>query len=396
MSADSAPNTDRKVWLSEADCRLDDFRRVVERATELAAYPHARAVQSNVPIYDGDDIRAASAKDSDCRALMAEWADAMMQGPGILIFKRAFEDIAIIDAATAQFEAMIADQRAGNANAGDHFAKPGANDRVWNALEKLCLRDPAVFARYYANAAIALVSEAWLGPSYQITSQINVVNPGGAAQSPHRDYHMGFQTAQDLRHFPAHAHRLSPVLTLQGAIAHCDMPVETGPTLYLPYSQAYEPGYIAWRKPEFERYFADRHIQLPLEKGDAVFFNPALFHAAGSNRTAHVRRMANLLQVSSAYGRAMESVDRARMSAALYPTLLQFKSSGALPRQAIANAVAACAEGYSFPTNLDRDPPIGGLAPETQAQLMLKALAENWPADAFAKALAEQSWRRLA
>ena len=84
------------------------------------------------------------------------------------------------------------------------------------------------------------------------------------------------------------------------------------------------------------------------------------------------------------------------MSAALYPTLLQFKSSGALPRQAIANAVAACAEGYSFPTNLDRDPPIGGLAPETQAQLMLKALAENWPADAFAKALAEQSWRRLA
>ena len=127
-----------------------------------------------------------------------------------------------------------------------------------------------------------------------------------------------------------------------------------------------------------------------------MFFNPALFHAAGGNRTAHIRRMANLLQVSSAYGRAMESVDRTRMSAALYPTLLRLRASGSLSQRQIANAVAACAEGYSFPTNLDRDPPIGGLAPETQAQLMSKALAENWPSDAFAKALAEQSSRRLA
>ncbi len=127
-----------------------------------------------------------------------------------------------------------------------------------------------------------------------------------------------------------------------------------------------------------------------------MFFNPALFHAAGSNRTTNVRRMANLLQVSSAYGRAMESVDRARMSTALYPALLRLQASGVLSRQAVANAVAACAEGYSFPTNLDRDPPIGGLAPETQAQLLLRALAENWAPDAFEKALAEQSRRRLA
>ena len=125
-----------------------------------------------------------------------------------------------------------------------------------------------------------------------------------------------------LARFPAHAHRLSPVLTLQGAVAHCDMPVETGPTLYLPFSQTYELGYLAWRRPEFIEYFDKHRIQLPLAKGDAVFFNPALFHAAGSNRTGDVKRIANLLQVSSAYGRAMESVDRTRMSAALYPALL--------------------------------------------------------------------------
>lgn len=390
---DSASNP-RNVWLSEADCSLDAFRCLVERVTDPATVPHARTVMSNVPVYDGDDVRRIARDEPARRALMAEWVDVMLNGPGILVFQRAFADPAVVDTATAAFEAMIAEQRASNTNAGDHFAKPGANDRVWNALEKQCLRDPAGFARYYANEVIALVSEAWLGPNYQITSQVNVVNPGGEAQSPHRDYHMGFQIPADLARFPAHVHRLSPVLTLQGAIAHCDMPVESGPTLYLPYSQLYEPGYLAWQRPDFAAYFAERHVQLPLAKGDAVFFNPALFHAAGSNRTAHIRRMANLLQVSSAYGRAMESVDRTRMSAALYPALLKLRDS--LDPGQRANAIAACAEGYSFPTNLDRDPPIGGLAPETQAQLMRRALAEGWTAEAFRAALKEQAARRIA
>ena len=31
--------------------------------------------------------------------------------------------------------------------------------------------------------------------------------------------------------------RLSPLLTLQGAVAHVDMPLESGPTLYLPHSR---------------------------------------------------------------------------------------------------------------------------------------------------------------
>ncbi len=116
-------------------------------------------------------------------------------------------------------------------------------------------------------------------------------------------------------------------------------------------------------------------MQLPLKKGDAAFFNPALFHAAGHNRTRDVRRLANLLQISSAYGRAMELVDRVKMAKALYPSLAAGRSLDAAAR---ANVIAACAEGYAFPTNLDRDPPIGGLAPQTQAQLMAKSLAEGW------------------
>jgi ectoine hydroxylase-related dioxygenase (phytanoyl-CoA dioxygenase family) len=307
-----------------------------------------------------------------------------------VVFKRAYPDPTVVDRATDVFHAMIADQRASGAAAGDHFAKPGANDRVWNALEKLAVRAPDVFVEYYANEIIALVSAAWLGPNYQVTSQINVVNPGGAAQEPHRDYHLGFQTDDVAARYPAHVHRLSPVLTLQGAVAHTDMPVVTGPTMYLPHSQKYEPGYLAWRRPEFQAYFDTHHVQLPLSKGDAAFFNPALFHAAGHNRSSDVRRMANLLQVSSAFGRAMESVDRARMSMAIFPAL---KASGA-PDAAVRNAIAACAEGYSFPTNLDLDQPIDGLAPETQAELLWRAVQAGWEPAALERELQAYARRR--
>lgn len=174
------------------------------------------------------------------------------------------------------------------------------------------------------------------------------------------------------------------------------MPLASGPTLYLPYSQAYLPGYLATAKAEFKQYFADHHVQLPLRKGDAVFFNPALFHAAGNNRSKDIRRMANLLQVSSAFGRAMESVDRARMSRTLYPVLRAMLKANRIGRAEAANAISATAEGYSFPTNLDSDPPIGGMAPETQQALFRRALAEDWePAD-FAAAVDAQAAKKLA
>jgi ectoine hydroxylase-related dioxygenase (phytanoyl-CoA dioxygenase family) len=194
--------------------------------------------------------------------------------------------------------------------------------------------------------------------------------------------------------FPAHAHRLSPALTLQGAVAHCDMPLETGPTLYLPYSHQYEPGYLAFHLAEFAEYFQEHYTQLPLEKGDAAFFNPALFHGAGTNVSTTVRRMANLLQVSSPFGRAMETVDRVAMCRALFPVLLERKAAGSSDR-ALGNVIAAFAEGYAFPTNLDRDQPINGIAPQTQADLVRQAVAEEWTQASFESALDAQAARRL-
>ncbi len=384
-----------RVWLTQESCDLDAFRRSVERSADRADYPFARDVVSNVPVYDGLEARSAAASPETRKEIMAEWVEALTDGPGVVAIRNAFADTSAIDAANAHFWAIIEEERQSNVGGGDHFAKPGANDRIWNALEKLCLKDPAVFAAYYGNAIIALVSEAWLGPSYQITSQLNVVNPGGAAQIPHRDYHLGFQSGQAIKRYPAHVHQLSPMLTLQGAVAHCDMPLETGPTLYLPFSQSYLPGYIATARAEFREYFDKHHVQLPLIKGDAVFFNPALFHAAGTNRSKDVRRIANLLQVSSAFGRAMESVDRLKMSLRLYPALKGLLADTAITAAEADNAIAASAEGYSFPTNLDRDPPKGGMAPKTQQDLMRQALKENWEPEVFVNEAEAQAWRNL-
>ncbi|MGO6905137.1 phytanoyl-CoA dioxygenase family protein, partial [Rhizobium ruizarguesonis] len=382
-----------RVWLSEDACDLDEFRALAEKTTALADYPSASAVEKNVLIYDSRKVMTTAATPEGRRAVLAEICDAFGEGPGVVVFKRAYEDTGIVDRASTIFDAIIEEQHRTSTGGGDHFAKPGANDRIWNSLEKHCLADPANFAEYYGNAIVALASEAWLGPSYQMTAQVNRVNPGGSAQSAHRDYHLGFQSSKVIEQFPAHVHRLSPVLTLQGAVAHCDMPLESGPTLFLPHSQTYVPGYLALKRQEFRDYFETNHVQLPLEKGDVVFFNPALFHAAGTNRSADIKRVANLLQVSSAFGRAMETVNRERMSARLFPALKTLQ--GRLSPDEIANAVAACAEGYSFPTNLDRDPPLGGLAPKTQAQLMHEALNEGWSDEVFIAALAEQAGKKL-
>jgi ectoine hydroxylase-related dioxygenase (phytanoyl-CoA dioxygenase family) len=162
--------------------------------------------------------------------------------------------------------------------------------------------------------------------------------------------------------------------------------------MYLPHSQKYRPGYVAFHSPEFAEYFNQHYIQLPLAQGDAVFFNPALFHGAGTNRTATVKRMANLLQVSSAFGRAMDTANTTATSAALFGTLKQRWTAGR--EQEVRNLITVAAEGYAFPTNLDRDQPIGGMTPPTQADLLAQAVREGWDDSQFRAELMAQQRRR--
>lgn len=381
-------------WLREADCRLADLAAIAEQPTEIADYPHAAAVDHNTLVYDCDQLRSVIVDHDQRLAVQSELARAFLEGPGIVAFQRAFADTAVIDTATSVFQTMIAEQRASGQAAGDHYARPGDNDRVWNALEKLAVVEPDVFVDYYSNDIIALASSAWLGPGYTLTSQINVVNPGGLAQSPHRDYHLGFMTIERAEEFPSHVHLLSAALTLQGAVAHCDMPVESGPTTYLPNSQKYLLGYLAWRLPEFKEYFAEHHVQLALKKGDAVFFNPAVFHAAGTNQTSDIHRMANLLQINSPLGKTLESIDHERTCNAVFASLLKMKAAAVGVRD-IENAITAAADGYAFPINLDRDQPIAGLTPDCQADILRRSVAEEWSAETLRRELRAYAYRRL-
>ena len=112
----------------------------VERSADRADYPFASDIVSNVPVYDGLEVRSIAASPETRKEIMAEWIEALTDGPGIVAIRSAFADPGAIDKANAHFWAIIEEERQSNVGGGDHFAKPGANDRVWNALEKLCLR----------------------------------------------------------------------------------------------------------------------------------------------------------------------------------------------------------------------------------------------------------------
>jgi ectoine hydroxylase-related dioxygenase (phytanoyl-CoA dioxygenase family) len=383
----------RGDYYSEDDCSLEEFITLLRKHTDPVACPNATAIELNVPIYDCESLTRDENPDN-LRPLLSEWATMLDSGPGVIVLRNPFRETQVIDQATGIFNEIIADQHRFKQQGGDHFGKVGANERIWNALEKLCLKDPRTFAIYYSNPWIARIAKAWLGPNYQVTSQINVVNPGGEAQQVHRDYHLGFQTNEECSLYPTHVHHLTPFLTLQGAVAHSEMPIESGPTQLLPFSHQYGPGYLAWRLPEFRSYFEDHSIQLPLGKGDMIFFNPALFHGAGDNHTQDISRMANLLQISSPFGRAMESVNRTRMSIELYPSLKTLLAEGHLDHTGCKHAIAACAEGYPFPTNLDTDPPIGGLAPQSAQSIMIAALKANDTPESLVNELKANDRRR--
>lgn len=373
-------------YYDEDSGTLEELAGICAGSLDPKQVPFADTIEANIPLYNMPGLAGVLADPDQRRALMAEWAWVLRHGSGAVVLLQAQTDHEAIDRATAVFERIIAAEASAGAKA-DHFASAGANSRIWNALEKHCMADPAGFARYYGAPAVEAVAEAWLGPAFQMTAQVNVVRPGGQAQVSHRDFHLGFQIAEAAAQFPAHVHELSQTMTLQGAIAHCDMPVESGPTKLLPFSQLFAEGYMAYRRPEIAAFFEDHFVQVPLDKGDALFFNPGLHHGAGANTSADIQRMANLLQVSSAFGRTMEAVDRREMCKVLYPVI------GALDAGTGA-AIACAAEGYAFPTNLDTDPPSGGLAPESMAQLFRRALDEGMEPEAFGAALDAQAARQ--
>ena len=82
-----------RVWLTADSCDLDAFKETVERSANPADYPFASDLASNVPVYDGLQARSAAASPEARKELMAEWVEALMDGPGIIVIRGAFAEL---------------------------------------------------------------------------------------------------------------------------------------------------------------------------------------------------------------------------------------------------------------------------------------------------------------
>lgn len=377
MKNGTTPGHTTRLFSQQDASSVEELAGLCSRMANEEEYPLAADIQKNVPIYYLPDISCLNT--AQRASLQDEWYRILLSGPGVFVTKGLYKDTTVIDRATTAFYTIIEQERQAGTSRGDHFAAAGKNDRIWNSFSKHALcGDPASFLAYYSNPWLALIASAWLGPWYRLTAQVNNVRPGSAAQVSHRDYHLGFQSAETCAQFPRAMQIASQLLTLQGAVAHVDVPLESGPTRLLPFSQMYESGFMAYRREEFVQYFLENYVELPLEKGDGIFFNPALFHAAGENVSEDINRMANLLQICSAFGKTMETVDTLPLWEQCWEeVVIKFNKEGmSVEMEAL---LAAMTTPYPFPTNMDNNPPRpGGLTPVGELDIILKALNEGW------------------
>ena len=351
------------IVLNKIDA-LTQLAELCELKTNPQDYPYSESIKQNIPIYNADTIL------DNYEKVLPELTNCLYKGEGVFVVKNA------VDEKTIDNYNLISNKIIENESdkeKGDHF---GENLRVWNLLQKCSEVSPEDYINYYSNEIISLLSRGFLGPFYHLTSQLNVVVPGGKSQDPHRDYPLGNQKSETVVEFPLHTQIMSQYLTIQATVAHSDMPLDSGPVKLLPNSNRYEYGYMHWRKPEFAQYFEDNYVQIPLSKGDIVFTNPAIFHAAGENKTKDFYRSANLIQICSAFNKGMEAVNRSKVCQNIYPTLLDMIGSNSLSENQLDAIISATADGYSFPTNLDIDEPIGegGFLPLTMQQVFKEAL----------------------
>ena len=181
------PRRNRSLFagrLRPEDCRLADLLEILRDTTDLADYPTASTVEHSVLMYDAPALRAALAEGRSGE-IEAELVRAWSEGPGIVVIRGAFSG-EVIGRVNAAYDRILKQEKETGAPKGYHFGEPGANDRIWNALEKLAVVDPQAFVDYYSNDLVALGARAWLGPGYQVTVQPNIVRPGGKGQTVHR------------------------------------------------------------------------------------------------------------------------------------------------------------------------------------------------------------------
>jgi|TARA_B100001142_G_scaffold327039_1_gene383756 ectoine hydroxylase-related dioxygenase (phytanoyl-CoA dioxygenase family) len=389
---EKSSSLNHQVYFSDSDIDYDELISICSQETIEANYPLSDSISNNVVIYDAKDFRSFVGNIEEEIKLKTEMHHVLESGPGVFVVRNLYNED-VIDESNAIFEKIVKNE---SNSSNDHFAA-GTNTRIWNSFQKVAMENQEAFINYYSNDLVKIIAESWCGPNSQMTAQVNIVRPGGEMQKPHRDYHLGFQENEVVEKFPISIHRLSNYLTLQGGVAHTDMPLESGPTVVLPYSQQYDLGYLTWRDTKFADFFNKYSVQNSMSKGDGIFFNPAIFHAAGANITNNFHRIGNLLQISSAFGKTMEHIDYIKIITHIYPSLLDHIKNKTLSERLIENVLICATDGYAFPTNLDSDKNSDSkLQGMSMFDLTKQSLLDSLSPEKFKLKLLEQQQVRLA
>jgi len=389
---EKSSSLNHQVYFSDSDIDYDELISICSQETIEANYPLSDSISNNVVIYDAKDFRSFVGNIEEEIKLKTEMHHVLESGPGVFVVRNLYNED-VIDESNAIFEKIVKNE---SNSSNDHFAA-GTNTRIWNSFQKVAMENQEAFINYYSNDLVKIIAESWCGPNSQMTAQVNIVRPGGEMQKPHRDYHLGFQENEVVEKFPISIHRLSNYLTLQGGVAHTDMPLESGPTVVLPYSQQYDLGYLTWRDTNFADFFNKYSVQNSMSKGDGIFFNPAIFHAAGANITNNFHRIGNLLQISSAFGKTMEHIDYIKIITHIYPSLLDHIKNKTLSERLIENVLICATDGYAFPTNLDSDKNSDSkLQGMSMFDLTKQSLLDSLSPEKFKLKLLEQQQVRLA
>jgi hypothetical protein len=83
----------------------------------------------------------------------------------------------------------------------------------------------------------------------------------------------------------------------------------------------------------------------------------------------------------------MEAIDTLTVISRCWDHVRELDAQGA-DVERVQAILAAVGEGYPFPTNLDRRPPApGGMAPESEVDVLQRALLEDWDTGAVVSAI---------
>ena len=125
-------------YFTEKDCNIDHFLTLISEKIDPSSLKFAENLEHNIPIYSNHSVVSSLANPLTRRQLMTEWASVISELSGALVVKGAISDLQMLEQVTELFNEIVIKEKAENSG-GDHFGEKGANDRVWNSLQKLCI-----------------------------------------------------------------------------------------------------------------------------------------------------------------------------------------------------------------------------------------------------------------